>query len=382
MALSINELVTPCLILNQTTLDRNLSRVHTIAQKAGVHLRPHCKTAKSAEIARRATAGFNGGITVATLNEAEYFAQHGFTDITYAVSIVSSKLKRLQALRDHGVIITVLCDHSDTIEAIIPQLSSSSTPLPILIEIDTGTRRTGVLPDAPELIPLATCINESPSLEFRGLLSFGGFGYKENSPEDIADTAALERTRILDAAERLENAGVQCPVISVGSTPHVLCARSFNGISEIRPGVYVFGDLMMKALGVYDYEDIAVTVQATVIGHNREQNRAYIDAGALALSQDQGFDRNGLPYAKYGLIRQNDSALPHPNIGVCDVNQEHGFVECLNEPYDFPFDEFPIGSIVHVIPNHACHTISGFDRYHVVDDIGQVIAEWPRTNGW
>ena len=139
---------------------------------------------------------------------------------------------------------------------------------------------------------------------------------------------------------------------------------------------------MMKALGVYDYEDIAVTVQSTIIRHNREQNRAYIDAGALALSQDQGFDRNGLPYSKYGLIRQNDSALSHPNIGVCEVNQEHGFVECLSESHDFPFEKFPIGSTVHVIPNHACHTISGFDRYHIVDDIGQVIAEWPRTNGW
>jgi len=93
------------------------------------------------------------------------------------------------------------------------------------------------LPDAPELIPLATCINDCPSLDFRGLLSFGGFGYKESSPEDIADTAALERTRILDAAERLESAGIHCPVISLGSTPHILCARSFNGISEIRPGV-------------------------------------------------------------------------------------------------------------------------------------------------
>lgn len=382
MALSINELVTPCLVLNQTALDRNLRRVHTIAQQSGVQLRPHCKTAKSAEVARRATAGFSGGITVATLNEAEYFAQHGFTDITYAVNIVPSKLQRIQALRDRGITITVLSDHIDAVEALIPHLSQSSTPLPILIEIDTGTRRTGVLPDAPELIPLAKRIHESPSLDFQGLLSFGGFGYKEHSPEDIADTAALERTRILDAADRLQGAHIDCPVISVGSTPHVLCARSFNGINEIRPGVYVFGDLMMKALGVYDYEDIAVTVQATIIGHNREQNRAYIDAGALALSQDQGFDRNGLPYAKYGLIRQSDSALPYPNIGVCEVNQEHGFVECLNEPYDFPFNDFPIGSTVHVIPNHSCHTISGFDQYHVIDDVGQVIAEWPRTNGW
>ena len=139
MALSINELVTPCRILNQTTLDRNLGRVHAIADKAGVHLRPHCKTAKSAEIARRATAGFDGGITVATLNEAEYFAQRGFTDITYAVSIVPSKLKRLQVIRDRGVTITVICDHLDAIKAIIPQLSLSSRPLPILIEIDTGT---------------------------------------------------------------------------------------------------------------------------------------------------------------------------------------------------------------------------------------------------
>jgi D-serine deaminase-like pyridoxal phosphate-dependent protein len=144
----------------------------------------------------------------------------------------------------------------------------------------------------------------------------------------------------------------------------------------------VFGDLMMKAIGIYDYADIAVTVLASVIGHNRSQNRIYIDAGALALSQDQGYDRNGLPYTPYGLIRQEDSPLPYEGIGVCQVNQEHGFVECLNPDTPFPFDAFPIGSTLRVIPNHACHSIEGFKSYHLVDENGHVIAEWERTNGW
>ena len=373
---------TPCLLLHRTVLERNLSRVSTIATEAGVALRPHCKTAKSAEIARRATAGFNGAITVATLNEAEYFADHGFTDITYAICIVPSKLDRIVALQERGVNISIITDNLGVAAKVAERSANVSSPLPVLIEIDTGTKRTGLLPDSPDLIPLATLLHECPTLELRGVLSFGGFGYLEETPAKIAVAAEQERVRILEAADRMRQAGIPCPVVSVGSTPNVLCAQSFEGVTEIRPGVYVFGDLMMNALGVYDYEDIAVTVQASVIGHNRDQNRIYIDAGALALSQDQGFDRAGLPYAKYGLIRHADNARPYAGIGVCNVNQEHGFVACLDHTDPFPFDDFPVGSTLRVIPNHACHSIEGFDRYHVIDDAGEIVDEWARTNGW
>ena len=375
-------LPTPSLIVESKVLQKNLDRVQAIAQQAGVELRPHCKTAKSPEIARLATEGFSGAITVATLNEAEYFARHGFNDITLAVNIIPSKLERVKALQLSGVTITVLTDTLEVAQAIALGAKAFPSRLPVLIEIDTGTNRTGLLPDSPKLIPLATCINESSHLDFRGLLSFGGMGYRAHTREEAADYAELERTHILEAKGHLLNADIECPVVSVGSTPNVLSAHSFKGITEIRPGVYVFGDLMMKSIGIYDYADIAVTVLASVIGHNRSQNRIYIDAGALALSQDQGYDRNGLPYAPYGLIRQKDSPLPYEGIGVCQVNQEHGFVECLNPDAPFPFDAFPIGSTLRVIPNHACHSIEGFKCYHVVDDNGQVMAEWERTNGW
>lgn len=382
MSQQVTILPTPCLLLDLPVLERNLSRVKEIAQDAGVDLRPHCKTAKSSEVANRATAGFSGAITVATLHEAEYFADHGFTNITYAVGFIPSKLDRVIALQHRGVTINVLTDSIDVARKLSTLTADLPNPLPILIEIEAGAERTGLLPHSDDLLPLATAIHESPNLQLLGVLAFGGAGYGGQNRKEIEDFAEIERTSVVHAAERIRQMGIECPVVSVGSTPNVLCAVSFEGITEIRPGVYVFGDLMMHALGLYRFEEIAVTVHASIIGHSKAYNRIYIDAGALALSKDHGLERDETPYAAYGLIRQSDSPEPYEGIGVTNVNQEHGFVECLDPTKPFPFHDFSIGDTVRVLPHHVCHTVSCYDHYHILDDTGGVITQWPRTIGW
>ena len=379
---TINDLPTPCLILEVEKLERNLSRMSTIAKAGGVDLRPHCKTAKSAEVARRATAGHSGAIAVSTLHEAQYFLERGFTDILYAVGMVPSRLPRAKELQSHGADLTVILDSVEMAQALVQSAAILERPLPVLIEIDAHLHRTGVAPGSDTLVEIGEIIHESRTLELKGVLAFGGIGYTQPSTKAIAEAAELVRVCAVTAADRMRNGGLPCEVVSIGATPTRLMGASLEGITEIRPGVYVFMDLMQQNLGVCTYDDIAVTVLSTVIGHNRQQNRIYVDAGALALSKDHGLGRTDVLHADYGLIRAKDSSAPFQDIGVTNVNQEHGFVSRTQSDAPFPFEELPLDSRVRIMPNHVCHTIAAHDRYYVVDPEGNVIDEWDRDIGW
>jgi D-serine deaminase-like pyridoxal phosphate-dependent protein len=379
---TIDDLPTPCLLLEQDVLQRNLDRMSAIAKSGGVDLRPHCKTAKSAEVARRATANHSGAIAVSTLHEAEYFQRHGFTDILYAVGMVPSRLPRVAELQRHGANITVIVDSEAMAQELSARMATLPKPLPVLIEIDAELHRTGVPADSNELIQIGKILDESASLELAGILAFGGIGYSQDTVAGIADAAERVRVCAVTAAERLRAAGLPCEVVSIGATPTRLAGGSLEGVTEIRPGVYVFMDLMQQTLGVCGFEDIAVTVLATVIGHNRDEQRMYIDAGALALSKDLGLARPGALHADYGLLRIPNGTAPFEDIGVTNVNQEHGFVSRVKAGAPFPFEKFPLDSRVRILPNHVCHTIASYDRYYVIDAEGQVVDEWDRDIGW
>jgi len=379
---TIYDLPTPCLVLEGAVLQKNLDRMDAIAKAGKVDLRLHCKTAKSAEVARRATANHSGAIAVSTLHEAEYFLQKGFTDILVAVGMVPSKLPRVDRLQQAGANITIILDSVEMARALASKAQPLSKPLPVLIEIDAELRRTGVLPLAKELIEIGAIVHAADALQLRGVLAFGGIGYEQTSLQGIADAAERVRKCAVTAAERLRAANLPCDIVSVGATPTRLTAASLEGVTEIRPGVYVFMDHMQQTLGVCEYDDIAVTVLATVIGWKETEQRVYIDAGALALSKDQGMTRPGKPHAAYGLVRRPDSPLPFEDIGVTAVNQEHGYVSRVHGETPFPFDAFTLDSRVRIIPNHVCHTVACYDRYYVIDAEGYVVDEWDRDIGW
>lgn len=379
---TLDDLSTPCLVLDEAALDRNLSRMSQRALEAGVDLRPHCKTAKSLEVARRATAKHSGAIAVATMREAEYFAAGGFKDILYTVNLEPSKFPRIAALQRQGVRMSAVLDSVEGARLAVEAQDALAEPLEIFLELDSGTHRTGFTPGDPAIVEAARLLDAAPKLALRGTLAFGGVGYAADRIEDTAAAAEAERTAAVEAAEAIRAAGVVCPVVSVGSTPTRTHGENLDGVTEIRPGVYVFMDLMQVKLKVCDYPDVAVTVLARVIAHNRRENRAYIDAGALALSNDPGIPVTTEPYAPYGLLRDPATGGPIPGLGIFKVNQEHGFIQCADPEAAFPFDDFPLGKLVRVLPNHVCHTIGSHDRYHVVDESGGVIDEWDRVTGW
>jgi D-serine deaminase-like pyridoxal phosphate-dependent protein len=372
---------TPALILNLAVLERNCAAMAARARRHGVRLRPHLKTAKSAEVAAVATQGQFGGITVSTVAEAAYFAAHQFRDLTYAVGIAPQKIPALAHIqRKHDAIVTLIADTVSAATAAAESAAKGQSVFPVLVEVDTGGGRGGVAPDGPELIAVAETIARSSALKFAGVLTHAGHSYHARSVDEIRRIAEQERAGTVRAAQRLVAAGFPCETVSVGSTPTMVYAERLDGVTEIRPGVYTFFDLDQVGLGVCTEDDIAVSIVATVIGHNRRSERILIDAGALALSKDLSaseFIRN----VGYGLIRPiRGAVLPSVRMYVAEVHQEHGLIAATEG--ELPWDSLPIGAKVRVLPNHACLTVAPFHRYQVDRGDGQADEVWEKIRGW
>ncbi|HTW68828.1 MAG TPA: alanine racemase [Acetobacteraceae bacterium] len=361
--MNLADLPTPCLVLDRSILQRNIARMADAVARHGVGLRPHMKTAKSIDVARVALQGQPGGITVSTLAEAEYFAAHGIADILYAVGITPQKLDQVARLNAAGARIMVLTDDPETAAAII----AHSQPPRTLIEIDTGESRGGVLPQDDALLEIAGILG--PRLA--GVMTHAGHSYNGRSIAEIARIAEAERSGIVRAAERLRAAGHAAPIVSMGSSPTALHAASLAGVTEIRAGVYMFGDLFQSEIGTHGVTDIAVTVLASVIG--RRPGRILVDAGGLALSKDRSTEAAPHDYG-FGLVLDL-AAQPLGGAIVRRAYQEHGVIEIDSTGLH-------IGDKVRIAPNHTCMTAAAHDRYHVIDGGENVVAVWPRVNGW
>ena len=376
--MSLAALETPCLLLEPARLARNLERMSARARALGVHLRPHLKTAKSCDVARRATAGEFGGITVSTLHEAEYFLAGGFTDLLYAVGIVAGKLPRAARLVQAGAQLTLILDSVEAAHEVAAFAAAHAVRFAVLIEIDTGEGRSGVPPDAPELAEIGWTLDRPPYCRLDGVMTHAGHSYTARDLATVARIAEAERSGAVRAAERLRAAGFRAPVVSVGSTPTALHAQHLDGVTELRAGVYMFGDLFQAQIGSCAIEDLAVSVLATVTGHQRDAGHLLIDAGGLALSKDRS--TADAPHdCGFGLLLREDGTPFDRELKIVRVYQEHGLVRAMEG--DLPFDELPVGARVRVLPNHVCMTAAMYDRYHLVED-GSRVGEWTRTNGW
>jgi D-serine deaminase-like pyridoxal phosphate-dependent protein len=366
----LEDLQTPCLVVDKGKLERNLKRMSDTVRRNGVALRPHLKTAKSADVARMAVAGEAGGITVSTLAEAEYFGERGFRDVFVAAAQPPQKLDRAARLLDKGVSVRLVTDNRDGAQAIAAHNGAFS----VLIELDSGDHRAGIKADDPALIEIGRTLGG----KLAGVMTHAGHSYGCRDPGCIREISESERTTVVSAASRLREAGLRCDVISVGSTPTMTFATNLDGVTEARPGVYMFHDLMQVEIGSCKREDIALTVLSSVIGTNEDENRILIDAGALALSKDRSTQATRHD-AGYGEVWDITGS---PSYGPCVVRrvyQEHGVITSDER---LPFESFPIGAKVRIGPNHACITAAAHDRYYVVDGGSEVVAEWDRINGW
>jgi D-serine deaminase-like pyridoxal phosphate-dependent protein len=378
---SFDSLETPALLLDLETLERNIGRMSARLRELGVPLRPHVKTAKSIDVLRRVLEGQPGGVTVSTLKEAEYCLEHGIRDIVYAVGVAPGKLAHIGRLIHKGADLTVTLDSVEASRLVIQAASSAGVVIPVLIELDADGHRAGVDPQGPLLLEIARELARSPSVTLRGVLTHAGESYNCRSLSAMREMAELERAGAVLGAQRLFQAGRSASVVSVGSTPTATFAADLSGVTEVRAGVYMFQDLVMCGLGVCTPEDIALSVLVAVIGHQAEKGRLITDGGWMALSRDRGTSSQRLDQG-YGVVCDAAGRPLVEDAIVASVNQEHGVIARRNDQA-LDLSRYPIGTLLRILPNHACATSAQHDAYQVVSgDPQQVVDVWPRFRGW
>ncbi|MEH6452157.1 MAG: DSD1 family PLP-dependent enzyme [Psychromonas sp.] len=367
---------TPFLFIDKAKFDANVFSLRAKLAPYDVVLRPHLKTVKSIEGARHVLADFNSPATVSTVKEAEVFADAGYTNLIYAVGIAPQKLPRIHALLNQGVNISILLDSVSQAKAVTEYCQTHNIKIPTLLEIDCDGHRGGIQPDDIRLIEIATILHQDGA-EFRGVLTHAGESYDCNSEEALVAAAEGERFAAVSAATQLIECGLPCPVVSVGSTPTAHFAKNLDGVTEVRAGVYTFFDLVMAGIGVCQYDDIALSVVTSVIGHNEDKDWLFIDAGWMSLSQDRGTASQAKD-CDYGLVCDIEGNII-PGLQVITTNQEHGIVASIDGG---KLPDIMVGTQLRILPNHACATAAMHAGYYVGNSDQVELDYWQRIQGW
>ncbi len=365
--MGLADIETPAVLIDRTQLEANLTAMQELANEHGLALRPHAKTHKSVEIGRRQVELGACGLTVATVDEALVFGSHGMQSMTISRPTVSpEKFERLFTNLPQGVDLRVVVDSDLGVKAVSGSAADAGRRLGVFIKVDVGLGRCGVDPEGTGALELAQLIDGDANLEFRGILSHAGQAYAAGSRHEAADIAETERVTMLAVRDGLVDGSIQVLEVSVGSTPTVLAARNFEGITEIRPGNYAFLDLLPIGVGVVTEEQVALTVLATIISKN---SRYFVtDAGSKTLTSDSGV--HGMTGAQgFGAAYPEDRYLsPDHRLRVEGLSEEHGKLART----DF---DLPIGSRVRIISNHSCPVANLAQELVVVE--GDSIATWP-----
>ena len=359
------DLETPTLLLHAAVVERNVRRMAERARHLGVRLRPHAKTHKCVELARLQQRHGADGVTVATLVEAGVFARAGFRDITWAFPIDPGHVAPARRIAQQtGATLRVVVDDFAAAEAL------AGSGLHVWLKVDCGYHRAGVDPDAPYALEVARELGGEQGLVFDGVLSHSGHAYRTTSRRDAAEVAEAERSVMVGFAERLRHAGIPVRAVSVGSTPAMVAAERLDGVTEARPGNYIFYDRTMVLIGCCEPADVGVTVLATVVSHQPGASHLVVDAGALELSKDAGPPHVGP--AAMGAVRG------HPELTVATLSQEHGIIRAASPAV--LEGRFKVGERLEIVPNHSCLTAALFDEYHVVED-DRVVDRWKIERG-
>ncbi len=349
---------TPAMVVDEVNLHQNIAEMAAWAASLGVNLRPHMKTHKTPQIARLQRAAGAVGATVAKLGEAEVFVdQAGIDDVLIAYPVVGvPKIARLLALMERAHI-TVTLDSRPAAEALARAMYDADRTLDVYVEVNTGQDRAGMRA-GDEAVALALDLARMPGLNVVGVLTHEGHA-GASAPEMIADVALAAGQALVDTANAIRAHGVDILHVSVGSTPSAPYTPTVPGVTEMRPGTYVFYDNSIFRHGRIGPDRCAARIAATVVSRPAP-DRAVVDAGSKALAMDMSPSHPG-----HGYI------VGHPGATIARISEEHGVVLL---PPDEP--GFAVGDRVEIIPNHVCPTVNLTDELLVVRD-GHVVDRWP-----
>ena len=365
--MNLSTIATPRVLIDRTRLHHNIAMMQARAREAGVRLRPHAKTHKSPDIARWQIEAGAVGICCAKLGEAEVFADAGIRDIRLPYPVHPSNAARVLALAER-VTLSIIVDDLGVAEAWSGAMNAAGRRLNVLVKIDVGFHRCGVDPQSPRVIDTVRAIADLSGLRFLGLLSHAGQAYGAPAPDAIEEIAQAEMAILNTIASQLRDRGVDVSEISVGSTPTARFIGLQDGVTEMRPGNYVFFDRTQVGLGAAAVPDCAMSVLATVVSRPVPA-RIIFDAGSKTLAAD--ILRGVGSTVGYGLVFPDlDSPHPDPSIVIERLSEEHATARV---PADC---RLAIGDRVRILPNHACVVTNLADELLLVDH-GAIVGTLP-----
>ncbi len=337
----------PTLLLDEKKMMANLDRMIKKAERNKTELVPHFKTHQSKEIGEMVRAKGVKRISVSSVKMAEYFAQHGWSDITIAFPFNILEVGAINALLARGIKITILISDSSTL---LRMNSEFSHNVNVLIEVDAGYGRSGIVADKIEVFrSLLDQVSQNKSLEFYGLYCHPGNTYHANDIEEIRQiwATAIKKLNFIKTA-----LGLDC-VIRMGDTPGCSVVEDMFGVDEIGPGNFIFFDLVMNYLNVCDESDIAVAVACPVVAKYPERNEIVIHGGAVHFSKDHLFDEKEQKFfGELVILAEDGWSKIIPNAKLTSLSQEHGILTVQDDV----FETIEIGDVLGFLPIHSCLT--------------------------
>ena len=356
------DLPTPQVLIDRRRLIANIDRAQQLATSAGVALRPHAKTHKSPVVAKWQIEKGAVGICCAKIGEAEVFVEAGIDNIRLPYPVNPFNAARLIALMDRATL-SIIVDHLDVARGWSDAMLRAGRALDVLVKVDVGFHRCGIDP-AGDALGFLQAIAAMPGLRLRGLLSHAGHAYHAASEDELRSMAAREAetlTALRDGATKAGIADIAMCEVSVGATPTLRFSAGLPGITELRPGNYVYFDRTQVALGAATLDDCALTVLATVVS-KPAADRIILDCGSKTLTNDQA---RGIAKATgYGAVLAGDGASPRrvdETLTIERLSEEHATVRVTGGTPLQPGDR------VRVLPNHSCVVSNMVDVVRLVE---------------
>lgn len=349
---------TPALIVSEEILHRNIAEMQSFANSIGVALRPHIKTHKTPQIARLQIAAGAVGITCAKVGEAEVMINEaGVEDVLLAYPVIGeAKYRRIVELMEKARI-AVAVDSPEAARVLSDAMARHDRTIDVYVEVNTGQDRSGVM-HGEDAVKFALSVARHPNLRLVGIMTHEGH-VSSVEPDEIEREAKAAAERLVATAEKIRAHGVELPVVSVGSTPAARLTPATKGVTEMRPGTYVFNDNSLFRYGdQWGVEDCAARFVATVVSRPSE-DRCVLDTGSKSLAMDPGKAHPG-----HGYI------VGHPDVVITKLSEEHGV--CKLPPGEKGFN---VGARVEIVPNHICPTVNLMDEIHIVRE-GKIVDTW------
>jgi D-serine deaminase-like pyridoxal phosphate-dependent protein len=357
---NLTQLRTPCVLVDATRVERNLEGLQSAATSRGLRLRPHAKTHKSVALAMRQVAAGAVGICCAKLGEAEVFAAAGIDDIRLPYPLNPVNADRVVELLDRTRL-SFIVDHPAVARGWSDAMRRAGRDVDILVKVDVGFHRCGIDPERADAVDVVARIADLPGLRFKGLLSHAGHGYGATSEEDVRAIAEAEARTLNGLTEALRVKGLDVSEISVGATPTLRYSLEQDGVTELRPGNYIYFDRTQVALGAADWDDCALTVLARVVT-KPSADRIILDSGSKTLTNDLA--RGFAPAPGYGAVLRSISGVqaPDESLTIERLSEEHANVRVMAGA-----QALEPGDLVRIVPNHSCVVSNLVDAAWLVD---------------